>query len=190
MMEVTDAELLLRAKAQDQLAFARLVERYQDGLVGYLNRLTGCRDRAEDFAQETFVRLYQHLDGYREEGNLAAYLYRIATNLVHSHERRERRFKLLILPFFSHRNGHHPTTPQAEALGNEEQREVSRALAAVDLLYRAPLILREIEGLSYLEIAAALDLSEGTVKSRIHRGRQLLKAELAPYWNGRGSSHG
>jgi RNA polymerase sigma-70 factor, ECF subfamily len=183
MTETTDSELLARSKAQDQGAFAQLVERHKDGIVNYLTRLTGCRDRAEDFAQETFIRFYQKLSRYREEGYLAAYLFRIATNLVRSEERRRRRFELL-KPLFS-RNGHGADPgPQAEILADERQQQVHRALAAIDLVYRAPLVLREIEGLSYLEIAASLELSEGTVKSRLHRGRQLLKERLAPYWNG------
>ncbi len=183
MTQTTDNELLARSKAHDQGAFAQLVERHKNGIVNYLTRLTGCRDRAEDFAQETFIRFYQKLHHYREEGHLAAYLFRIATNLVRSDERRRRRFELL-KPLFS-RNGHGAESgPQAEILAEERQRQVHLALASIELIYRAPLVLREIEGLSYLEIAASLELSEGTVKSRLHRGRQLLKEKLAPYWNG------
>ena len=64
-----------------------MVDRHKDLVVNYLARLVGCRDRAEDYAQETFVRLYQNLDRYRDEGNLVAYLLRIATNLVRRDER-------------------------------------------------------------------------------------------------------
>lgn len=185
--QTTESELLARSKAHDQGAFAQLVERHKDAIVNYLTRLTGCRDRAEDFAQETFIRFYQQLDRYREEGHLPAYLFRIATNLVRSEERRRRRFELL-KPLFS-RNGHGAEPgPQDEVLAGERQRQVHRALAAIELVYRAPLVLREIEGLSYHEIATSLELSEGTVKSRLHRGRQLLKEKLAPFWNGTSES--
>ena len=159
-------------------------------MVNYLARLTGCRDRAEDFAQETFVRFYQQLDRYREEGVLSAYLLRIATNLVRSDERRKRRWRLLqpILTYgglAASTNGGRPEpSPQAEALAREEHREVTRALASLDLLYRVPVVMREIEELTYRQIADALECSEGTVKSRLHRGRQLLKQKLVPYWNG------
>lgn len=183
-MEPTDAILLERCRAQDPEAFGQLVDRHKDPMVNYLARLTGCRDRAEDFAQETFVRFYQQLDRYCEEGTLAAYLFRIATNLVRSDERRRRRWRLLKPLLFSS-NGHHPNaSPRRDMLAREEQRQVTRALAALDLIYRAPLVLREIEGRSYVEIAAVIGCSEGTVKSRLHRGRQLLKQQLAPYWNG------
>jgi RNA polymerase sigma-70 factor, ECF subfamily len=186
-MAVNDVELLTRSRERDADAFAQLVERHKDQMVNYLTRLTGCRDRAEDLAQETFVRFYRQIHHYREEGTLSAYLFRIATNLVRSEERRKRRWQLLqpLLPagVFA-RGGEAPASPQADALASEAHRQVTRALASLDVLYRAPLVLREIEGLSYEQIALALGCREGTVKSRLHRGRQLLKEILAPYWNG------
>ena len=187
-MPATDTELLTRSRASDPQAFALLVDRYKDQMVNYLARLTGCRDRAEDIAQETFVRFYKQLHRYRDEGTLSAYLFRIATNLVRSEERKKRRWRML-QPIFANSsigsNGHHPpVSPQADALATEAHRQVTQALASLDVLYRAPLVLREIEGLSYHEIATALGCSEGTVKSRLHRGRQHLKKNLLPYWNG------
>lgn len=179
----TDAQLLHRTRAAEPEAFAEVIDRHKDRMINYLTRLTGCRDRAEELAQETFVRLYQHLERYREQGELAAYLFRIATNLVRSEERRKRRFRLL--EPLVRTNGHHPApSPRAEALSSEAQQQVSQALASLALPYRAPLVLREIEGLSYRQIATALGCREGTIKSRIHRGKQLLKEKLAPYWKG------
>ena len=189
-MEPTDGELLERSRNRDPEAFGRLVDRYKDPMVNYLARLTGCRDRAEDFAQEAFVRFYQGLDRYHEKGNLTAYLFRIATNLVVSEERRKKRWRLL-KPFLFSTNGHHPGRgPQDDLLAGEEQKQVTRALADLDLTYRVPLVLREIEGRSYLDIAGVLGVSEGTVKSRLHRGRRLLKEKLAIYWTGREQGNG
>lgn len=187
-MAANDAELLTRSRERDPQAFAQLIDRHKDRVVNYLTRLTGCRDRAEDIAQETFVRFYNQLDHYRDEGTLSAYLFRIATNLVRSEERRKRRWQML-QPLLAASgfatNGHRPeASPQADALASEEQRQVTRAIASLDVLYRAPLVLREIEGLSYRQIADTLRCSEGTVKSRLHRGRLLLKQLLVPYWNG------
>jgi RNA polymerase sigma-70 factor (ECF subfamily) len=184
-MEPSDAELLKKCRGQDMEAFACLVERHKNLLVNYMTRLTGCHDRAEDLAQETFVRFYQTLDRYREEGVLSAYLLRIGTNLVVSEERRRKRWRGLMPVFKASSNGHQPeVSPHIQALAREEQRQVNSALSSLDVLYRAPLVLREIEGLSYQEIASALECQEGTGKSRLHRGRQLLKEKLAPYWNG------
>jgi len=183
-MATPDGELLQRSRDGDAEAFGELVDRYKDLMVNYLPRLTGSRDRADDVAQEAFVRFYRNLDRYHERGTLVAYLLSIATNLVRSAERRRRRWELLQPLFFSG-NGHRPAaSPQAAVLAGEEQREVTRALAQIELTFRAPLVLREIEGLSYQEIAAAVGCNEGTVKSRLHRGRQLLRDQLEPFWKG------
>jgi RNA polymerase sigma-70 factor (ECF subfamily) len=179
----SDAELMARLRsADDREAFGRLVDRHKDAVVGYLARLTGSRERAEDLGQETFLRLYRAAPGYVEQGLLRAFLFRIATNLAHSEERRERRLRLLA-PFLK-------ASPHAEAaaplglLREEIQREVTAAVSALPMSYRVPLVLHEIEGWAYGDIARALSLSEGTVKSRIFRGRERLRRGLAPYWHG------
>jgi RNA polymerase sigma-70 factor, ECF subfamily len=181
-----DAEQMARVRAGDRDAFADLVERHKDAVVNYLARLTGDRDRAEDLAQETFLRLFRSAGGYTEQGLLRAYLFRIATNLVRSEERRERRLRWL-LPFLgtggSNRGYAEPAAP-AGLLRQEIHRELAAAVAQLPLRFRVPLVLHEIEGWAYADIARALGCREGTVKSRIHRGRQHLKERLAPYWNG------
>jgi RNA polymerase sigma-70 factor (ECF subfamily) len=189
--EGPDAVLMARVGRGDRDAFTLLVERHKDALVGYLTRLTGDRDRAEDLAQESFLRLFRAAPGYTERGFLRAFLFRIATNLVRSEERRERRLRLL-LPFFGRRGRSlHPANDEHEEpaapaglLRRELQSQVAAALAALPLRYRAPLVLHEIEGWSYAEIAREMSCREGTVKSRIHRGRQHLKEKLEPYWSG------
>lgn len=180
--EESDAELMAEVRAGDRTAFARLVDRHGDAVVNYLTRLTGQRDRAEDLAQESFLRLFRSAAGYREQGLLRAYLYRIATNLVRSEERRERRLRLL-LPFLGGRRHDEPSAPSGLLL-QELHRQVAAAVAALPLGYRAPLVLHEIEGWSYADIARELGCREGTVKSRIHRGRRRLRQTLEPYWNG------
>lgn len=177
-----DAELMAQVRSGDRDAFAGLIDRHKDAVVGYLTRLTGQRDRAEDLAQETFLRLFRAADGYREQGYLRAWLFRIATNLVRSEERRERRLRLL-LPFLGGRSHAEPAAPSG-LLRQELHREVASAVAALPLRYRVPLVLHEIEGWAYADIARELGCREGTVKSRIHRGRQHLRRKLEPYWNG------
>jgi RNA polymerase sigma-70 factor (ECF subfamily) len=177
-----DAAQMARVRSGDRDAFTDLVDRHKDAVVNYLTRLTGNRDRAEDLAQETFLRLFRSAGSYTEQGLLRGYLFRIATNLVRSEERREKRLRLL-LPFFG-RQDHAEPAASSGLLRQEMHREVTAAVAQLPLRYRVPLVLHEIEGWAYSDIARALGCREGTVKSRIHRGRQHLKERLAPYWQG------
>jgi RNA polymerase sigma-70 factor (ECF subfamily) len=178
----SDAGLMERVRGGDREAFSGLVDLHKDAVVNYLARLTGDRDRAEDLAQETFLRLWRSAASYVEQGYLRAFLFRIATNLVRSEERREKRFRLL-LPFLGRRDHDEPAAPSGLLL-QELHREVAGAVAALPLRYRVPLVLHEIEGWSYGDIARELGCREGTVKSRIHRGRQHLRQKLQPYWEG------
>ena len=177
-----DAELMARVRAGDRDAFADLVDRHKDAVVNYLTRLAGDRDRAEDLAQETFLRLFRSAGSYTEQGFLRAFLFRIATNLVRSEERRERRLRVL-WPFLGGRDHDEPSAPSGLLL-QELHRQVAGAVAKLPLRYRVPLVLHEIEGWTYADIAQELSCREGTVKSRIHRGRQHLRQTLEPYWNG------
>lgn len=183
MEQLTDAELMLQVRAGDESAFAGIVDRHKDALVNYLTHLWGDRDRAEEFAQEAFLRLYQHAGRYDERERLAPYLYRIATNLVRSEFRRLRRWRLL-LPWIVAGETGSADLPHRRLFESEIQQKVRAALDALPVAYRAPLVLREIEGWSYQEIAAALGCRDGTVKSRIARGRSRLRELLSPYWNG------
>ncbi|HEX2252493.1 MAG TPA: sigma-70 family RNA polymerase sigma factor [Thermoanaerobaculia bacterium] len=182
----TDSELMAATRRGCRDSFGQLVDRHKDRLVAYLTRLAGSRERAEDLAQEAFLRLYQQAGRYDERGKLQGLLYSIATNLLRSEERRLRRWHLLA-PFLgqpSPANGFHPEpAPSTRVLQRELEREMAAALAALPLRYRVPVVLFEIEGWTLAAIAAHLEVQEGTVKSRLHRGRQRLKQKLAPYWN-------
>jgi RNA polymerase sigma-70 factor, ECF subfamily len=182
----TDARIMRETLEGDPDAFATLVDRYKDALVNYLTHLTFDRDRAEEIAQESFLRLFQAAHQYEERGKLTSYLYSIATNLVRSEQRRRKRWNLLVPRFTLHVDREEPT-PQAGLLEDEIRSQVRRALEQLPLHFRAPLVLREIEGWSYERIAEALDCRVGTVKSRISRGRERLKDALEPYWRGAGN---
>lgn len=185
MTAPTDAELMARVCAGDHDAFTLIVERYKDSLVNYLTHMTDNRDRAEEHAQAAFVRLYERAPRYREEGKLGPYLFRIATNFARTDAMRSRLRDLLLLRFWSLDDR---TTDEESPLGDLQrrdlQREVAAALASLPVAYRAAVVLREVEGWSYQEIAASLKCSEGTVKSRIARGREQLRRRLLPFWNG------
>ena len=184
-METTDGQLMARVQAGDSCAFGEVVDRHKHRLVNYLSRLTGSRDRAEDLAQEAFLRLLEARVRYQERGQLTAYLYRIATNLVRSEQRRFRSW-IVLLPRLQHWESRRSLEPGASAslLSDELKRELQRCLEKLPLRYRAPLVLREIEGWSYARIARALGSREGTIKSRIHRAKSRLREAMASYWNG------
>lgn len=192
----SDAALMAATRDGDREAFALLVDRYKERLVAYLGRLTGSPERAEDLAQEAFLRLWQSAGRYAERGRLQGLLYSIAVNLVRSEERRARRWRLLSVLLPMAPEGFEPVAPAA-LLARERERHLARALAELPLAYRVPLVLTEIEGWSQRDVAAHLGCREGTVKSRLHRARRALRKKLSPYWNegrdwneGREASHG
>ncbi len=186
MVMVGDDALMLRTQAGDRDAFAALIDRHKHKLVNYLTAMARDRDRAEEIAQDAFLKVFQHRDVYEERGQFAPYLYRIATNLLRSEDRKSRRREVLLGMFSARRNGHNGVRPSQEAqlLHGELCGHLERAIAALPLRFRSPLLLREIEGWSYRDIASVLDCREGTVKSRVHRGREKLRTLLTPYWNG------
>ena len=180
----SDDRLVALGLTGDRAAWGGLVERHKDALVNYLTRMTGDRSAAEDLAQDAFVRLFERASSYRPQGKFRAYLYRIAVNLLRSQERRRQRWRLIVSRFLS-ANGDRPEpAASARMLGDERDRQVADAVAQLPHRFRAPIVLFNIEGWSYREIAQALGCREGTVKSRIFRGRQLLRRQLEPYWTG------
>jgi RNA polymerase sigma-70 factor (ECF subfamily) len=184
---MNDDALMQRVREGDDDAFGEIVDRYKDSLVNYVTHLVRSRDRAEEIAQDAFVRLYRSATQYKAQERLGPYLFRIATNLVVTEARREKRWSLL-LPRLHASSQRSEPPPDANLLTTEIQRQVSAALERLPLKYRAPLVLFELEEWSYEEIARALDIRGGTVKSRISRARDLLRRHLAPWWTG-GSEH-
>jgi RNA polymerase sigma-70 factor (ECF subfamily) len=184
---MTDDALMQRVREGDDDAFGEIVDRYKDSLVNYLTHLVRSRDRAEEIAQDAFVRLYRHAANYREQDRLGPYLFRIATNLTVTEVRRAKRWSLL-LPRLGASMSQTTPSPDANLITDEIQRHVNTALERLPLKFRAPLVLFEIEEWSYEEIGAALELRIGTVKSRISRARELLRRHLAPWWKG-GHNH-
>ena len=182
-MEPNDAELMQRVCAGEEDAFTAIVNRYKDQLVNYLTHLVRTRERAEDVAQEAFVRLYRFADRYRDHERLAPYLFRIATNHVITEMRREKRWRLL-MPRLVAGSAQVAPPPDANLMADEVQRKVTAALEKLPLKFRAPLALYEIEEWSYENIAQALGCRIGTVKSRIARARELMRRQLSSWWQG------
>ena len=180
--EGTDAGVVRNLALADMEAFREFIETHQDNLVNYLTKLCSCRYRAEDLAQESFIRLFKAVQkNPSREWQLRAYLYRIAVNLLCSQERRTKYFSKLKSVLGPDRR---PAEPSDQMLRQEAHQQVTQALAELPMRFRVPLVMREIEGWRLVDIATCLQLNEGTVKSRIHRGKQRLKTLLTPYWQG------
>jgi RNA polymerase sigma-70 factor, ECF subfamily len=189
---LSDHQLIEATQQGDEAAFAEIVSRYRNPLTNYLFRMLNDYEEAVDLAQETFVRVYFALERYHTDYAFSTYIYRIATNLAISEIRRKRRRKLLSLTGFfqsdeAETGDYHPpdekSLPDEDLIENETSRTIERAIAALPEKYRAPIILREIEELSYEEIAQILELGLGTTKSRISRARALLREKLKHYFD-------
>lgn len=188
--KLSDHELVEATQKGDETAFAEIMSRYRNPITNYLYRFLNDYEEAVDLAQETFVRVYFALDRYHTQYAFSTYIYRIATNLAISEIRRRKRRKLLSLTGLFQSEDESSTEfqppdgralPDAELVDDERSQVISKAISALPEKYRVPVILRDVEGRSYDEVAAIMELGLGTTKSRISRGRALLKEKLQGY---------
>lgn len=172
--------LILAARRGDSIAFGKIVHAYQDRLCTALLHVCGSADDAEDVAQEAFVQAYVKLASFAGESAFYTWLYRIAFNAAVS--RRRRRREETSVEQAREATGEEPyddEEPAEERVLREERAvQVQRALALLSDEHRAILVLREVEGCDYDEIASVLGLPVGTVRSRLHRARLHLKEQL------------
>ena len=185
--KLSDHALIEATRGGDETAFAEIVGRYRNQITNYLYRFLNDYEEAIDLAQETFVRVYFAIDRYHTGFAFSTYIYRIATNLAISEIRKRKRRRLLSLTGLFQSEGEDATEFQPkderqlqdETLVEDEQSKViARAIAALPEKYRVPILLRDVDGRSYEEIAEIMRLGLGTTKSRISRGRGLLKEKL------------
>jgi RNA polymerase sigma-70 factor (ECF subfamily) len=188
--EASDHDLLAAIRDGDELAFQEIVRRYRNPITNFVYRMLDDYERSVELAQETFIRIYTSASRYEATYSFSTYIYRIASNLAISELRQRKRRKLVSL-FSTFTDDRGETIeidlPDASPLqdesliDNERRQAVGRAISSLPVKYRAAVVLRDIEGLSYERIAETLNLSEGTVKSRINRARNLLKEKLSAY---------
>lgn len=180
---MTEQELVSRAKQGDQEAFSKLVEANQNRIYTLALRMTGSPEDGADLAQEAFLRAWRSLPSFQGESNFSTWLYRLTSNLCIDFLRREKRRKAVTaaVPLDGEEDSppaqvpDHRFTPESELERRELRAAVDRGLAKLSDDHRQVLVLRELEGLSYVEIAGRLKLEEGTVKSRIARARLALR---------------
>ncbi|MBK9768884.1 MAG: sigma-70 family RNA polymerase sigma factor [Chloracidobacterium sp.] len=173
--KLSDHQLIEATKNGDENAFAEIVARYRNPLTNYLYRFLNDYEEAVDLAQETFVRVYFAIDRYHTQYAFSTYVYRIATNLAISEIRRRKRRRLLSLTglFQSDEDSDVEYQPadtaalqDSQLVDDERDRTIAKAIAALPEKYRVPIILRDIQGKSYDEVAEIMGLGLGTTKSR------------------------
>lgn len=190
----SDLALVERALGDDIAAFEALVSRYQNRIIAYSVRMLHDNEDAEDVAQETFIKAYRSLDSFRGASSFSTWLYRIATNLCIDRARKRKRSPQqaysLDEPFDNEESGGGRELPDLSSEPSrgverdELRRQVRETVAQMPEKLRAVLVMCDIQGMAYEQIAQALDCPIGTVKSRLFHARADLARRLRPYMSG------
>ena len=184
MTEINEKEIIGRVLGGDTEAFSELVTRYEKTVYNLALRMVGDRSDAADMAQEAFVKAWTNLPSYRGESKFSAWLYRITTNMCLDFLRHKSRRPQVSLSTSDDDEERQLDIPDPKSMPEEllmkklGMEAVHRGLERLPPKHRQILVMRELGGLSYSEIAAQLSLEEGTVKSRIFRARKNLCAFL------------
>ena len=184
ILAADDADLVGRARAGDQIAFARLFEQYHAPILNYLHRMVGDRALAEDLTQDSFLKAYNALPGTRPDLAFKPWLYRIATNTAISQLRRRKIVQWI--PFLA---GHDQASGESVERTVGRQQDIEQALAKLPKHYASVLLLRHYQGLSLAETAAALGITENAAKLRLFRARKAF-AEVYQAADARGAGSG
>ena len=185
-----DDQFLERLRRGDAAAYERLVAEHSGDVYALLFRLTSDPEEARDLTQETFLRAFQNILRFRGDASLKTWIYRIAINQARNRWRWWRRRKRDVTvsldatddqrerPLAATLASDNSLSPEQEALSREREAQLREALRTLRSSYREAVVLRDVEGFSYEEIAETLQISIGTVKSRISRGRLELRKQL------------
>jgi RNA polymerase sigma-70 factor (ECF subfamily) len=181
-----EVELMTELRSGSEEAFDWLVTHYHGPVFGLVSGILCDRSEAADVTQEVFLKAFRGIRGFREGSSLRTWLYRIAVREALNHKRWLWRHLRLLGPMECGENGApidveaHEASPFDLLASREVEQTVHQALGRLAEVYRTAVILRDLEGLSYEEVADVLDVSVGTVKSRILRGRHALREILEP----------
>jgi RNA polymerase sigma-70 factor, ECF subfamily len=189
LRELSDEELILEFQQNDNVqAFEILVQKYKNPLTNYVYRFLGDYEACVDVVQETMIKVYRYKDTYSSVAKFSTWIYTIAGNLARTEYRRQRRRQFFSLSDYGdeHKTYEVPDeTYRPDVITDSGIKEdiIQKAILKVKDAYREAVILRDIQGLSYEEIAGILGINEGTVKSRINRGRSELQKLLKDIYN-------
>lgn len=178
MSQATDDHLIEQTLAGDRVAFGELITRYQTQVYHFSRRLLGCGEVAQDLTQDVFIKAFLALETWRPDAAFAAWLLRIARNACFDLLRAQQRQPSVSLD--EHMEQLIASTPSAEEQAIQTQRleQLDQALLNISLEHREIVILRDIEGFSYQEIAEFLEINAGTVRSRLSRARAALMQQI------------
>lgn len=181
--EIGDAECVKRVQRGDTQSFEILVRRHQNTTFNLIYRFLGDYDEATETAQEVFLSAYSSIQQFRGDANFATWLYRIAFN--HASSRRKSLNSKLQRHVALEDDvvADCSADPETSAERREIQQCVQQALNSLDRDDAQIILLRDLQDVRYEDIAETLDVPVGTVKSRLHRARQALRASLAPYFS-------
>lgn len=186
-MEQNEQLLLEKAKAGDVAAFEELIEAYQKKVFNLALRMIGNADDAADLAQEAFIRIFKAISGFKEQSSFSTWVYRITTNVCLDEIRKRKNRRVISLDEELHMDDgdikrqveSDGPRPDEAAEREELRRIVNEAINSLPVEQRTAITLRDLNGMSYDQIAQILDCPAGTVKSRINRARQALKNVLS-----------
>ena len=182
-----DSALVAGLRSGEECAYEILIQRFERPVYNLVSRLVDDPGDVADVVQEVFLKVFRKVSGFRAESSLKTWIYRIAVNEARNQRRwfvRHRAKEVGLEPAESETQGPQDwlcdagRSPYQTALDQETQALIESALQKVSPNYRAAVVLREVEGLSYEEISEVLEVSLGTVKSRILRGRESLRKHL------------
>jgi RNA polymerase sigma-70 factor (ECF subfamily) len=186
-VSVEDARILRGLRAGIEEAYEELISRYEQPVYGMVYRLLGNQSDASDVVQEVFLKVFRGVASFREQSSLRTWIYRIAVNEAHNHRRwfaRHCRHEVSMTDGQAERGNSLEYTPDRglspyeQTLESEHRTLIEHALTRISPTFQTAVVLRDIQNLSYEEIAEILQVSLGTVKSRILRGREALRREL------------
>jgi RNA polymerase sigma-70 factor (ECF subfamily) len=190
LIQSTDHDLVVLARTGSEKAYRELLDRYQRPVFSLVYRMVRDREQAEDIAQETFVKVFNHLEGFNPKYKFSSWIFKIASNLSIDHLRKKQPETISL------DGSRHATTaeetessriqvesrdenPEEFLESRELGAEIEKAIGALRPEYRTAIVLRHVEGRPYEEIAEIMDIPLGTVKTYIHRARSELRGTLA-----------
>jgi RNA polymerase sigma-70 factor (ECF subfamily) len=182
-MDFTEKILIEKSQKGDMESFEKLIKEYQKGAYNIAYRMLGNTEDAKDASQDSIIKIYRSIDGFKMKSSFKTWFYRIVTNTCLDYRRKRSRNNVLYIDnalnteegSYSRDVEDQSDGPEEILLKNENMETLQRCIAGMPEKYRMAIILRDIRGFSYSEMGEIMELPEGTVKSRISRARIMLK---------------